>query len=154
MPRIAPVKTAAQAAAAYGANGGSSTAAANWANNFSADIPAILSAAAAAVGSWQDAVSTDQAAQNFTAGLNKAKGNAAAIAQKVQGVGKNSFSAGVKAASTGNYAQFAAAWQGAVTTQVAQLDRTNPRGDRSANRARQAAYDAWVDSQAGKFRVK
>jgi hypothetical protein len=154
MARIAPIKTAAQAAASYGTNGGGATAAQNWANGFTADIPAILSAAAAAVGRWQEAVVSDQAAQNFTSGLNRAKNNAGAIAAKVNGVGKASFSAGVKAASQGNYLAFSQAFQNAVATEVSQLDRTNPRGDRATNRARQAAYDAWIDSQAGKFRVK
>ena len=33
----------------------------------------------------------------------------------------------------------------AVSNEVTTLNQTNPRGDRAANRARQAAYDAWVD---------
>jgi len=154
MARIAPIKTPQQAAANYGTNGGAASAANNWATNFTTDIPAILSAAAAAVSFWQSQVSTQQAATNFTNGLNAAKNNVTAIAAKVNSVGKASFSAGVKAAATGNYMTFASSFMPAVANEVSLLDRTNPRGDRAANRARQAAYDAWIDSQTGKFRVK
>ena len=156
MARIAPIKTAAQAAANYGTNGGAPAAANNWATNFTADIPAILSAAAAAVGTWQTNVALPQSAINFTNGLNAAKQNAAAIATKVNSVGKASFTAGVKAAAapTGDYSLFSNKWMPAVAQEVATLNLTNPRGDRAANRARQAAYDAWIDTQAGNYRVK
>jgi hypothetical protein len=148
------MKTAQQAATAYGTNGASATAQNMWAANYSADIPGILTKAAAAGGRWQAAVQDPQALTNFQSGLNRAKNNVAAITTKVNGVGKSSFAAGVKAASTGNYATFAQAWMQSVATEVQNLDVSNPRGDRAQNRARQAAYDSWVDNQAGKFRVK
>jgi hypothetical protein len=150
------IKTAATATANYGTNGGAPVAANNWAANYSADIPAILAAAVAAVPLWQTNVALPQSAINMTNGLNRAKLNAGAIATKVNGVGKASFSAGVKAAALpgGDYSTFAGAWMPAVTQQVSQLNVSNPRGTRADNRARQAAYDAWVDTQAGKFRVK
>lgn len=148
------MKTPQQAANNYGTNGGSPTAAALWASNYSADIPGILDAAASAIPRWQAAVAEQQAAINMATGLNRAKQNTTAIATKVNGVGKASYSAGVKAAASGNYLSFANQWMPAVANEVANLDRTNPRGDRTANRARQAAYDAWVDTQIGKFRVK
>jgi hypothetical protein len=150
------IKTAATATANYGTNGGAAIAANNWATNYSADIPAILAAAVAAVPLWQTNVALPQSAINMTNGLNRAKLNAGAIATKVNSVGKASFSAGVKAASLpgGDYSTFSAAWQPAVAQEVAQLNISNPRGTRLDNRARQAAYDAWVDTQAGKFRVK
>lgn len=154
MARVAPVKTAAQAAAKYGANGSSGSAATEWASGYTADIPGILDAAARSVSYWQSQVSTALAASNFTTGLGRAKNNVAAIAAKVNGVGKASFSAGIRAASQGAYLAFSQLWQGAVASEVATLDRTNPRGDRAANRMRQAVYDAWVDTQEGKFRVK
>jgi hypothetical protein len=154
MARLAPIKTAQQAAAAYGANGSSAAAQNLWATNFSADIPGILAAAAAAGQFWQTQVQSPTALTNYQRGLQRAANNVQAITTKVNGVGKASFAAGVKAASTGDYLTFAQAWQTAVGNEVSQLDRTNPRGDRAANRARQAAYDAWVDSQAGNFRVK
>jgi hypothetical protein len=150
------IKTAATAAANYGTRGGAPTAAADWATNYTADIPAILAAAVAAVPLWQQNVALPQSAVNMTNGLNRAKANAGAISTKVNTVGKVSFSAGVKAAAlpTGDYSLFASTWMPAVTQQVATLNVSNPRGDRASNRARQAAYDAWVDTQAGKFRVK
>ena len=154
MARIAPIKTAQQAAAKYLTNGSSAAASQAWSDNFTADIPAILAAAAAAIPRWQAAVADPASATAMANGLKRAQNNTAAIVTKVTTVGKASFSAGVRAASTGNYAAFAQAWQAAVGSEVANLDRTNPRGDRSANRARQAAYDAWIDSQTGKFRVK
>jgi len=150
------MKNAQQAAANYGTNGGSVAAQTNWAANFSANIPAILDAAAKAVALWQANVSTALAASNFTAGLARAKQDAGAIATKVNGVGKASFTAGVKAAAlpTGDYSIFAGHWMPAVAQEVAQLNISNPRGDRAANRNRQAVYDAWVDTQAGNYRVK
>jgi hypothetical protein len=149
-----PIKTAQQAADKYGANGSSATASTLWANNFNADIPGMLAAAQAAIPRWQTAVQDPQAATNMNNGLNRAKNKAGAIAAKVSSTGKASFQAGVRAAAADAYLAFAQAWQGAVANEVGQLDRTNPRGDRAANRARQAAYDLWVDSQAGNFRVK
>jgi len=150
------MKTAAQAATNYGTNGGSTNAQTNWATNFSANITSILTAAAASVGTWQTNVATALAASNFVAGLNKAKQNVAAITTKVTTVGKASFTAGVKAAAapTGDYSLFAGKWMPAVAAEVQQLNLTNPRGDRATNRARQAAYDAWVDTQQGQYRVK
>lgn len=150
------MKTAAQATANYSANGSAPTSANLWAQNFTTNIPGILDAAIRAIPRWQAAVSTQLAASNMTNGLNKAKGKTAAIATKVNGVGKASFSAGVRAAGSpgGNYDAFSQQWMTAVQQERQSLDTTNPRGDRAANRQRQAAYDAWVDSQAGKFRVK
>jgi hypothetical protein len=150
------IKTAATAAANYGTRGGAPTAASDWATNYSADIPAILAAAVAAIPLWQTNVALPQSAVNMQNGLNRAKLNAGAISTKVNTVGKASFSAGVKAAALqgGDYATFAGTWMPAVAQEVAQLNVANPRGTRADNRARQAAYDAWVDTQAGKFRVK
>lgn len=146
------MKTAQTAATNYGTNGGSIAAQTQWAAGFVAKIPAILDAAVAAIPRWQAAVSTALAAANMASGLNAAKANVGAISTKVNTVGKASFSAGVKAASTGAYLGFATQWMPAVNAEVTQLNVTNPRGDRTANRARQAAYDAWVDTQAGNFR--
>lgn len=154
MARVRPIKSPATAAERYGLNGSSANATADWAKNFSADIPAILDAAAKAIPRWQEAVSTVEAAHAMQRGLTRAKSNSAAIAAKVNGVGKQSFAAGVRAASTGHYLAFANEFMPAVANQVATLDRTHPRGNRADNRARQAAYDTWIDSQAGKFRVK
>jgi hypothetical protein len=144
------MKTAAQAAAAYGANGSSATATTNWGSGLIAAVPTIKAKAAAAANTWQANVNTPQALTNFIAGVNNFDPNAFAV--KVNGAGKTSFAAGVRAASTGKYLAFSTNWQQAVGTEVSNLDRTNPRGDRSANRARQAAYDAWIDTQGGKFR--
>lgn len=156
MARIAPIKTAATATQNYGTNGGSTVAQNNWATNFTLDIPAILNAAIAAVPRWQSQVALAQSALNMTAGLNKAKGNTAAIATKVNTVGKASYTAGVKAAAGpgGNYASFSAAWQPAVAQEVSNLNVTDPRGDAAANTARMLAYNAWALLQTGKFRVK
>jgi hypothetical protein len=150
------VKTAAQAVTNYGTNGGSVAAQTNWASGVSTNIDAILSAAIKAIPLWQAAVATPQAAINMNNGLVRAKSNEPAIITKVNGVGKASYSAGVKAAAApgGDYALFAPNWMSAVSAEMTSLNVSNPRGDRTANRARQAAYDSWVDSKAGQFRVK
>ena len=144
------MKTAAQAAAAYGTNGTSAAATTNWGTNLIAAVPVIKAKAAQAANTWQLNVSTPQALTNFVAGINKF--DPTHFATKVNGAGKTSFAAGVRAASTGKYQSFAQAWEQAYSTERSNLDRTNPRGDRAANRARQAAYDAWIDTQGGKFR--
>jgi len=156
MSRVTPIKNATTATANYGTNGGAPAAANNWAANFSADIPAILSAAAAAVGTWQTAVAEPQSATNFVNGLNSAKANAANIATKVNGVGKASFSAGVKMAAgpNGNYALFSAKFQPAVAQEVNQLNLTDPRGTSQQNTSRMLAYNQWALGQKGNFRVK
>jgi len=154
MARVRPVRTAAAAAAKYGMNGSSGAASAEWAAGFTADIPAILNAAKTAGNYWQARVSEPEALTNFRAGLDRAHTRVGEITAKVNGVGKASFAAGVRTAAAGAYLSFSSAWQPAVQALLDTLDRTNPRGDRAANRARQAAFDAWVDRQAGKFRVK
>lgn len=146
------MKTAQQAATKYGTNGSAATATGLWATNFNAKIGAIFDAAAAAVSRWQAAVQDPAVAGRFVKGLNKAKANAPAIQTKVSTVGAPALAAGVRAASTGAYLAFANAWIPAVANEVNVLNQSNPRGDRAANRARQAAYDAWVDSQAGNFK--
>jgi len=149
------MKTPAQATAAYGTNGSSAASTTLWANNFSANIPAILDAAIKAIPLWQANVATQLAANNMQKGLNRAKSNVTAIATKVKGAGSASFAAGVRAAAQpgGNYDAFSQKWIPAVQSEVQTLNTTNPRGTRSDNRARQAAYDAWVDQQLGNFRV-
>lgn len=146
------MKTPQQAATKYGTNGAAATATALWAANFNAEYLNMLADAAAAVGTWQANVGTAQAAANFTAGLNKAKAKQATVATKVTNVSAAALAAGVRAASTGAYLTFSNAWLPAVAQEVSTLNQTNPRGTRAQNRARQAAYDAWVDQQNGKFR--
>lgn len=150
------MKTPATAVANYLRNGANAAASTAWATGFTANIPAILDAAIAAAPRWQAAVADPQALVNLTSGLQRAKQNAGAIATKANGVGKASFTAGVTAAAqpSGDYSLFAAKWMPAVAQEVAQLNVSNPRGDRAANRARQSVYDQWVDSQANNFRVK
>jgi hypothetical protein len=154
MARIAPVKTPAHAAANYVANGGAPAAANNWATNLALDLPAVFAAAAKQVGFWSSQVSTVEAQNNYVNGLNKAAANTAPIIAKINGPAKGTYTAQVRAAGGpgGRYLAFANQWMPAVATERANLDRTNPRGDRAANRARQAVYDTWVDTQAGKFR--
>jgi hypothetical protein len=118
MARVAPIKTAQQAASNYGTKGGAAAAAQAWAAGYTSDIPAIFAAASAQVGFWQSQVSTPQAATNFKNGLARAANNVTAIAAKVNGVGMASFSAGVKAAAQGNYLAFSNNWQAAVASEV------------------------------------
>lgn len=148
------MKTAAQAAAKYLTNGSAATATGLWATNFNAKIGAIFDAAAASVTRWQAAVNDPAVAARFVGGLNKAKTRAPAIQTKVTSVGAPALAAGVRAAggANGNYTNFSVAWMSAVGNEVNQLNQTNPRGDRAANRGRQAAYDAWVDTQSGNFK--
>lgn len=146
------MKTPQQAATRYGTNGAAPAATALWATNYNAEYLNMLTDAANAVGTWQTNVASPIAAQNFTKGLNKARAKQATVATKVTNVSAASLAAGVRAASTGAYLSFATAWMGAVGNEVNTLNQTNPRGTRADNRARQAAYDAWVDQQAGNFR--
>ena len=150
------MKTAAQAAAAYVANGAAPTAVQLWANDYNAAYPAMIDKATAAIPTWQANVATQQAATNMRNGLAKARNKATLVATKVNGAGSASFAAGVRAAGGpgGDYTAFIGPWMSAVGQEKQTLDTTNPRGTRQQNRARQAAYDAWVDSQAGNFRVK
>jgi hypothetical protein len=146
------MKTAQQAATKYGTNGSAATATGLWATNFNAKIAAIFDAAAASVSRWQAAVQDPAVAARFVSGLGKAKQNAPAIQTKVTNVGAPALAAGVRAASTGKYLTFAGLWMQAVGSEVNTLNQTSPRGTRAQNRARQAAYDAWVDSQANNFK--
>lgn len=148
------MKTPAQSATKYSTNGSAPTATQLWAANFNANMPAIFDAAARAVGLWQAAVSDPISAQHFTSGLAKAKNNINAIATKVTNVGAPALAAGVRAAGAvgGKYSDFINEFLPAVSQEVATLNQTNPRGTRQQNRARQAAYDAWIDSQAGNFK--
>jgi hypothetical protein len=150
------MKTAAQAAAAYVANGSAPSATALWSADYNAAYPTMITKAIAAIPTWQANVSTLLAAKNMANGLTKAGTKAAAVATKVNGAGAASFAAGVRAAGGpgGDYTAFIGPWLSAVGSEVQTLNTTNPRGTRAMNRARQAAYDAWVDSQAGNFRVK
>lgn len=152
--RVAPVKSAATAAANYGTNAGSPAAANAWAANLSADLPAVFNAAKAQVNYWQTQVASPQSATNYVNGLNTAAANITAIQAKINGPSKTTYTTQVKAsaAAGGKYANFAAAWQPAVTTEIATLDRTNPSGDYAANVARMTAFVDWAHSQAGKFK--
>lgn len=150
------MKTAAQAAAAYVANGSAPAATGAWASSYNAAYPSMIDRAIASIPTWQANVATAQAAANMTSGLTKAKAKQGAVATKVNGAGSASFAAGVRAAGGpgGDYNAFIGPWMTAVGQERQTLDTTNPRGTRQQNRARQAAYDAWVDQQGGKFRVK
>lgn len=149
------MKTAAQAAANYVANGTAPAAVSLWATDYNAAYSTMIQKAIAAIPLWQANVSTALAASNMSKGLTKAGTKQAAVATKVTGAGSASFSAGVRAAGGpgGDYTAFITPWLSAVSAEVQTLNTTNPRGTRAQNRARQAAYDAWVDSQAGNFRV-
>jgi hypothetical protein len=150
------MKTAAQAAAAYVANGAAAVSVAAWAADYNAAYPTMITKATAAIPTWQANVATAQAALNMKNGLAKAANKAALVAAKVNGAGSASFAAGVRAAGGpgGDYTAFIGPFLAATGNEVQTLNTTNPRGTRQQNRARQAAYDAWIDSQAGNFRVK
>lgn len=150
------MKTAAVSAAKYVANGAAPAAATLWSADFLAALPTMFQKAISAIPLWQAQVSTPLAAQNMAKGLNRASQNTAAITTKVNGPAQASFSSGVRTAGgpNGYYTQFIGNFLQAVSTEVTTLNQTNPRGTRAQNRARQAAYDAWIDSQAGNFRVK
>ena len=149
------MKTAAQAAAAYVANGTTPTASQLWATDYNNAYPTMIQRAIASIPLWQANVSTQLAASNMNKGLTRAGTKQSAVAEKVRTVGTASFTAGVRAAGGpgGNYNAFIGNWMTAVGQEVTTLNTTNPRGTRAQNRQRQAAYDAWVDTQAGNFRV-
>jgi hypothetical protein len=146
------MKTPQQAATKYGTNGSAATAVGLWATNFNAEYLNMLTDAANAVSTWQDNVASPTAAANFVKGLNKAKSKQSTVATKVTNVSSATLAAGVRAASTGAYLNFSTAWLASVGNEVNTLNQTNPRGTRAQNRARQAAYDAWVDQQKGNFK--
>ncbi len=149
------MKTAVQAAAAYVANGTTTAATTSWAANYNAAYPSMITKATAAIPTWQSAVASPAAATAMSKGLARAATKSGAVATKVNGAGLASFSAGVRAAGGpgGDYSAFIGPWLTAVGQEVQTLNTTNPRGTRAQNRARQAAYDAWVDTQAGNFKV-
>lgn len=149
------MKTAAQAAAAYVANGSAPTATAAWASGYNAAYPTMITKATAAIPTWQAAVASAAAATAMSKGLARAATKSAAVATKVNGAGSASFAAGVRTAGStgGDYTAFIGPFLTAVAQEVQTLNQTNPRGTRQQNRARQAAYDAWIDSQAGNFKV-
>lgn len=149
------MKTAAQAAAAYIANGSAPVAVTAWSGGYNSAYPSMITKAIAAIPTWQANVATSLAASNMSKGLTRAGTKAAAVATKVNGAGSASFAAGVRAAGApgGDYQLFIGPFLSAAQQEVTTLNQTNPRGTRQQNRARQAAYDAWIDSQAGNFRV-
>lgn len=144
------MKTPQQAALNYGNNGGSATSAQLWAGNWSGAIPTMKTNAAAKVSFWQSQVSTQQAAANFTAGVQSF--DATAATNKANGAGKSSFQAGVQTASKGKYLSFAGEFLPAVSTIVQNLNRTNPRGTKLDNRTRLNAYLDALEAQAGSFK--
>lgn len=144
------MKTPAQAAANYGTNGGSATSASLWAGNWSTQIPKMKTRAAAQVQFWQNQVSTQKAADAFVAGVNDF--DATAATTKANGAGKSSFQAGVQTAAKGRYLAFAGEFIPAVASIVSTLDRTNPRGDKTQNRARLNAYLDALEAQSGNFK--
>ena len=150
------MKTAAQAATKYVTNGAAPAAAQLWSTDFLAALPTMFQKAIAAIPTWQAAVSDPAAAAMMAKGLNRASQNTANITTKVNGPAQASFSSGVRVAGgpNGAYNAFIGPWMAAVGTEVTTLNQTNPRGTRAQNRARQAAYDAWIDTQAGNFRQK
>lgn len=150
-----PVKSASDASAKYAANGGSTAAGNDWASGFLADPDAIFAAAAAAVDDWADAVNTDSAKKNFVSGLQKV--NKVALTAKVNGAGKASFTSGVKSAGGpgGNYVAFSSSYQPWLATELANLNRTNPRSsDKASNRARLNQFLDDLEAKSGTFRVR
>jgi len=152
--KLRPPKTAAQAAAAYGTNGGSPNAANAWAANLSINFAQVLQRAAAAVGTWQQNVSTAEAAAMFTGGLNRAAQNVSVAVAKINGPSKATFSAQVKVASTGNYQAFATKFVPAVDAEAASLAAQYPGTDSASGTARMLAMNAWLIAQKGNFRTK
>jgi hypothetical protein len=152
--KLGAPKTAAQAAANYGTNGGSAAAANAWAQNLGTNFAAVLAKAAAAVGTWQANVSTLEAASNFQGGLQRAAQNVSVAVAKINGPSKATFSAQVKVASTGNYQTFATKFIPAVDAQAQAIASQNPGTDSASGTARMLAMNAWLISQKGNFRVK
>jgi hypothetical protein len=148
------MKTPAQAAADYAAAAGSASAANLWATNLSADLPQVFANAVSAAALWQQEVSGAAALANYKGGLQKAASNVQPIIAKIQGPAKATYSAQVRVAGApgGNYAAFSAQFMPAVGTEVATLNRTNPRGDFDQNLTRQNTYLIWLHGQKGQFK--
>jgi len=103
-----------------------------WAADYVAAGPAIFQKAAASVGDWQAAVSSQLAADAFVKGLQTV--NFSQVTATVQGAGKTKYttSGTTKQAS---YASFAQAFGPKLQTIVNQLPPRGPRGS-AVNRQR------------------
>ncbi len=146
-----PIKTAQQAAADWVAGATTTLAATRWAEGIAKPKRDPFQAALAQAGYWQDQVSSPQALLNYQVGLSSI--NEDLYLQIVNTRGKINYTGGVKDKQA-NYAAFAGKFMGWLANEIQSLDRTNPRGDKSANRARLNAYLDALEAQAGQFRVK
>lgn len=146
------MKTPSQAAARYVNNGSTADAQNAWASDFLAAIPSMQARAKAQVSYWQSQVSTQEAAAAYVDGIDRM--NVTQVTTKVNGAGKASFAAGVRASGGpgGKYTGFINEFMPAVSTEVQTLDRTNPRGTPAQNRARLNTYLDWLESQKGNFK--
>ena len=103
-------------------------------------------AAKAAVGFWQQRVSSAEAAANYTAGLDKV--NIAEFQATVNGQGQANYRNGVTT-KTSKMGTFLSNFLPKLGGILQNLDRTNPRGDFNANLARLNSYLASVHATAG-----
>lgn len=103
-------------------------------------------AAKAAVGFWQQQVSSADAAAAYTRGLDNV--NIAEFTATVNGAGMANYSNGVRT-KTSKMGAFLNVFLPKLGNIVSNLDRTNPRGDFNANMARLNAYAAAVHGTKG-----
>lgn len=94
-------------------------------------------AAKDAVGFWQQRVSSAEAAKNYTDGLDKV--NIAEFQATVQGQGQANYRNGVTT-KTSKMGSFLTTFLPKLGNILQTLDRTNPRGDYSANISRLQSY--------------
>lgn len=146
------MKTPTQAAQRYANNGSSADAQNAWASDFLAALPVMQARAKSQVGFWQSQVSTQKAAEAYVDGIDRM--NVTQVTAKVNGAGKASLAAGVRASggAGGKYTSFIGEFLPAVSTEIQTLDRTNPRGTPAQNRARLNAYLDWLEGQKGNFK--
>ena len=103
-----------------------------WAADYVAAGPAIFQKAAASVGTWQQAVASQMAADAFVAGLNNV--NFSQVTATVQGAGKMKYTSS-GSTKQAKYVAFAQIFGPKLANIVANLPPRGPRGS-AQNRTR------------------
>lgn len=119
-----------------------------WSTNYVAQGPAIFQKAAASVGNWQAAVTSQAAADGYVKGLNSV--NFSQVQATVQGAGQTKYTAS-GSTKQAKYAAFAQIFGPKLSSILASINQTSPRGPRGSaeNRARLNAYLDAVQATRG-----
>lgn len=110
-----------------------------WSSGYIKAGPAIFTKAAASVGSWQAAVASQMAADNFVAGLNNV--NFSQVQATVSGAGMTKYTSS-GSTKQAKYAAFAQIFGPKLATIVANLPPRGPRGSAQNRQRLLALLDA------------